>query len=174
MNPRRGQCSVSVLLEGQRGKARNCVLASLWAGGAKWLLMNHEALEKNQNNWKKKLASASRRAWTTTLSVIKGLTDLLERLVELLERLLVLAVGSGLFVLGYLFIRRTITQREMELLEWLSENWKILLILLLVPLFYRTVRIFLEEVREFWGMKRAQTGEVEGEDEKREQKESRK
>jgi hypothetical protein len=37
----------------------------------------------------------------------------------------------------------------------LNDNWKIVLILL-VPLFYRTIRVFLEEVVEFAGMKRKQ------------------
>jgi hypothetical protein len=37
-----------------------------------------------------------------------------------------------------------------------NENWKIGL-LLLVPLFYRTVRAFLERVEEFMGMKAPRT-----------------
>jgi hypothetical protein len=45
--------------------------------------------------------------------------------------------------------------REVKLLDLsreLNNNWKILFILL-VPLFYRSIRMFLERVEEAWGMK---------------------
>jgi hypothetical protein len=42
-------------------------------------------------------------------------------------------------------------ERTKSTLIMLNENWKVGL-LLLVPLFYRTVRMFLERVRKFLGM----------------------
>jgi hypothetical protein len=47
------------------------------------------------------------------------------------------------------------TERQYRLansLKMLNENWKVGLILL-IPLFYRTIRTFLERVEEFGGMK---------------------
>ena len=41
----------------------------------------------------------------------------------------------------------------LALLTAVDENWKVV-VLLAVPLFYRTVRRFLEQVEEFWGVKR--------------------
>jgi hypothetical protein len=43
--------------------------------------------------------------------------------------------------------------RMIELLKLMSENWKVALILIIL-LFYRTVRIFLEQAEEAWGVKR--------------------
>lgn len=43
--------------------------------------------------------------------------------------------------------------RMLSLLGTVSDNWKAFL-LLAIPLFYRTVRTFLEEVQEAFGMKR--------------------
>ena len=45
-------------------------------------------------------------------------------------------------------------------LKMLNENWKVGL-LILVPLFYRTIRMFLERVRKVWGMEAQQPEAVE-------------
>lgn len=42
-------------------------------------------------------------------------------------------------------------QRVESMLKTLNDNWKASL-LLLVPLFYRTIRMFLEKVKRAWGM----------------------
>ena len=89
------------------------------------------------------------RAW----GLIRDLPRLLDWLLAVAERLFVLCVLSGIFYLGFRAIRGTISQEQKKLLPILADNWKIA-ILLLIPLFYQTVRIFLEEVQEFWGMKR--------------------
>jgi hypothetical protein len=44
-------------------------------------------------------------------------------------------------------------QRMLSLLQTINDNWKAFL-LLGIPMFYRTVRTFLEEVQEAGGMKR--------------------
>lgn len=61
-----------------------------------------------------------------------------------------LAVGYGLVWLAWCDqqIRAT---RLIELARALNENWKVILILL-VPLFYRTVRMFLERAQKFAGI----------------------
>jgi hypothetical protein len=46
----------------------------------------------------------------------------------------------------------------MELVKGLNDNWKAALILLVV-LFYRTVRMFLEQAEEAFGVKRRLPGE---------------
>lgn len=53
-------------------------------------------------------------------------------------------------------------KRSVELLKQLSDNWKAV-ILLLVVLFYRTIRTFFEQAEEAWGVKRKRRlpGEIE-------------
>jgi hypothetical protein len=61
-----------------------------------------------------------------------------------------LAVGYGLFWLGWCN-QQTRAIRLTGLAKALNENWKVILILL-VPLFYRTVRMFLERVQKVAGI----------------------
>jgi hypothetical protein len=49
--------------------------------------------------------------------------------------------------------RQTRETRLLALARGLSDNWKIGLLLILV-LFYRTIRTFLEQAEEAWGVKR--------------------
>jgi hypothetical protein len=75
-----------------------------------------------------------------------------------IEFLVVLLIGVGLslfFVYEVWWVIFSGVGRQPRLtsaLELISKNWKAGL-LLLVPLFYRTVRTFLERVEEAWGMK---------------------
>jgi hypothetical protein len=50
--------------------------------------------------------------------------------------------------------------RIIALMKGLNDNWKAALVLL-VLLFYRTVRIFLEQAEEAWGVKRPLKGEAQ-------------
>ncbi len=72
------------------------------------------------------------------------------------ERVVVLAVAFAAFYGGWLLFRNGIQKSEglAQTLKVLSDSWKALL-LLLIPLFYRTVRTFLERVRKFAGMETA-------------------
>jgi hypothetical protein len=93
--------------------------------------------------------SSSRRS----LLAIPGLiVSVLDWLVSVAERLVVLAIACVVFYTGWLAFSGA---SSIWILSVLSENWKALL-LLLIPLFYRTIRTFLEEVQKFAGMERAQ------------------
>ena len=54
---------------------------------------------------------------------------------------------------GYQFYHASLSPQQKESIAFVSQNWKIVLILM-IPLFYQTVRTFLEEVQEAWGIKR--------------------
>jgi hypothetical protein len=62
-----------------------------------------------------------------------------------------LAIGYGLIWLAWCN-QQTRAIRLTGLAKTMNENWKVILILL-VPLFYRTVRMFLERAQEFAGIK---------------------
>ncbi|WP_263377460.1 hypothetical protein [Granulicella paludicola] len=76
--------------------------------------------------------------------------------VKVSERLLVLGVALLAFRFGYHFYRGSLTKDQQDVITFLANNWKIVLILM-IPLFYQTVRTFLEEVQEAWGIKRIPT-----------------
>lgn len=83
----------------------------------------------------------------------------LDRVLECLEVAMVLVLAAGILVAtGYevvwIFNADPVTRqaRLAAALRALNENWKALL-LLLIPLFYRTIRGFLERVEEFAGAK---------------------
>ncbi len=79
----------------------------------------------------------------------------LDRTLKACEALLVIFLTVAL--LGFIVYQITwiITACPQERIKstftMLNENWKVGL-LLLVPLFYRTIRMFLERVRKFLGM----------------------
>jgi hypothetical protein len=64
--------------------------------------------------------------------------------------LVLLVVGYGLFWLVWCD-QPTRSVRMVGLTKALNDNWKVTLILL-VPLFYRTIRLFLERVEKAFGM----------------------
>lgn len=76
--------------------------------------------------------------------------------------LLALAIYSSIFFqLGWILCGTDVQPlhaRVSEVAKSLNENWKAGL-LLLIPLFYRSVRSFLERVEEFAGMKTRQAQE---------------
>jgi hypothetical protein len=78
---------------------------------------------------------------------------ILDWLVSVAERLLVLGMTVAIFRFGYQVVRGNSTVEQMSVLRFFADNWKIGIIVLVV-LFYGTVRIFLEQVQEVWGMKR--------------------
>jgi hypothetical protein len=82
-----------------------------------------------------------------------------DRVLECVEVLMVLALGAGILTATLFEVIWTFhgdpCGRHLHLeaaLKTLNENWKAGL-LLIVPLFYRTVRGFLERVEEFAGAK---------------------
>lgn len=87
----------------------------------------------------------------------------LDRVLECLEVAMVLVLAAGILVAtGYeiiwIFNGDPLTRqaRLAAALRTLNENWKALL-LLLIPLFYQTIRGFLERVEEFAGAKAPRT-----------------
>jgi len=91
------------------------------------------------------------RAFLT--STPSGICAALDWLVKVAERLLVLGVAFLAFYFGYYFCRASLSKEQKEVVAFVAINWKIILILM-IPLFYQTVRTFLEEVQEAWGIKR--------------------
>ena|SRR5260370_41647264 len=92
---------------------------------------------------------------------MRRVLEILDWFVMVVERLLVLGLAVLISCFGWRLLRGSFSQGQLDGMKSLSENWKVGLILLIV-LFYGTVRKFLEEVHEFAGMKRMQHGtEVE-------------
>jgi len=91
--------------------------------------------------------------WTIIQEFPDWIIKVLDWIVAVTERLVVLAIAFIAFYGGWLAFRADPEKSDAltEALKALSDNWKGL-ILLLVPLFYRTVRTFLEKVRKFAGM----------------------
>jgi len=86
-------------------------------------------------------------------AILRGLDWLL----GIVERLLVLSLACFIFYFGYQLVRGNSIPEQLAILKALSDNWKLGLIVLIV-LFYGTVRVFLEQVQEVWGMKRPLPG----------------
>jgi hypothetical protein len=84
---------------------------------------------------------------------MRSTLKILDWLVSVAERLLVLGMTVSIFRFGYEVVRGSSTTEQLSILRFLADNWKIGIIVLIV-LFYGTVRIFLEQVQEVWGMKR--------------------
>jgi hypothetical protein len=96
---------------------------------------------------------------TTSESWFDKVEPWLDRILECLEVAMVLVLAAGILVAtGYETIwifHGDPLGRQARLaaaLRGLNENWKALL-LLLIPLFYRTIKGFLERVEEFAGAK---------------------
>lgn len=90
--------------------------------------------------------------WRGLKAIPRGILAALDWLVGVLERLTVIAIGCIVFYTGWQFLQGSVTQSLRDTVKALSDNWRILL-LVLVPLFYRAVRSFLERLEEAWGMK---------------------
>jgi len=79
--------------------------------------------------------------------------------IEGLTIILVLIAAGSVVVFEFLWVAGATSldakqARLVEVVRLLNENWKVGLLILL-PLFYRPIRTFLEELREAFGMKRA-------------------
>ncbi|HKW87950.1 MAG TPA: hypothetical protein VJN21_04255 [Candidatus Acidoferrales bacterium] len=95
---------------------------------------------------------------------LSQLPDWLDWLLCVAEPLVVLGITLVVFYIGYTLVfgpeQSGHQTRFKELLRVVNDNWKAGL-LLLVLLFYRTVRIFLEQAEEAFGVKRPLRGEAE-------------
>jgi len=84
------------------------------------------------------------------------LPDWLNWLLSVCEPLIALAIASFAFYAGWIVLSPSHSDSQARLIQTLralNDNWKAVL-LLLVPLFYRTVRTFLEQAEEAFSIKR--------------------
>ena len=101
------------------------------------------------------------------LAGLAQLPDWLDWLLSIIERLIVLAIAVCVFYSGWVILGPNHAQLQAQLIQTaraLNDNWKAVL-LLLIPLFYRTIRMFLEQTEEAFGMKRKKplSGELQKE-----------
>lgn len=92
----------------------------------------------------------------STLRKILQLPDWLNWLLSVIEPLVVLAIAFVILYIGYCTVFRPASQQQAwfkELLEEFNNNWKAG-VLILIVLFYRTVRTFLEQAEEAFTVKR--------------------
>lgn len=86
-----------------------------------------------------------------TIKKLSQLPDWLNWLLSVVEPLLVLGIGGMLCYIAYRFVfipeQRPQDSQLLSFIKAVSDNWKAGLILLLV-LFYRTIRVFLEQVEK--------------------------
>jgi hypothetical protein len=108
--------------------------------------MTIEALTENSMNVARWVGSA-----IPTLAA--AIIAILDWVVGVVERLVVLAIAFVAFYVGWFALHGDKQKSDalVQMLKALSDNWKGLL-LLLIPLFYRTVRTFLERAKKFLGI----------------------
>jgi hypothetical protein len=96
-----------------------------------------------------------------SLARLSDLPDWLNWLLSVVEPLVVLGISAWIAYGAWCLVRPEVNGRQariLVLMKHMNDNWKAGLILL-VLLFYRTVRIFLEQAEEAWGVKRPMKGE---------------
>jgi hypothetical protein len=102
----------------------------------------------------------------TSLKTFAGWETLFDRILKTIEIIVVLSVTSLLFFLigreaHWVWTACDPKERQQRIeavLKMLHEDWKVGLLILL-PLFYRTVRMFLERVRKAFGIELQQPDE---------------
>jgi hypothetical protein len=92
-------------------------------------------------------------SWKVLTLTPQAIIALLDWFLSVAERLIVLSVASAASYLGYRFVSGKASQSDSSLVLNVSQHWQILA-LLAIPLFYQTVRKFLDELEEAFGMKR--------------------
>ncbi|MBI3582724.1 MAG: hypothetical protein HY096_02085 [Nitrospinae bacterium] len=104
---------------------------------------------------------------------VQDFLSLLEWILQVAEYILVFLMVSIIFYGGCHIMFTSDKEDIKTALTVINNHWKAFVIIL-VPLFYRTVRVFLEEVQEFHGMKRRNkkqdTEEIQPEDNPRPEK----
>lgn len=100
-----------------------------------------------------------KQAWVGIEAAVRWLPLLLYKL---MEGVTVLGVFWVAFYMAYWIIWGDVNDprhvRMLALLGAINDNWKACL-LLLIPLLFRTIRTFMEEVEKVGGMKRKKVGE---------------
>jgi hypothetical protein len=89
--------------------------------------------------------------WAQLTKTPKAIISTLDWLVAVAERLVALIIAATVFYAGWSLFHGTADPSLKDALKTFSDNWRVFLFLL-IPLFYRTVRTFLERVKKFAGM----------------------
>ena len=95
------------------------------------------------------------------LTKLGELPDWLNWVLSVVEPLIVLGITVSVSYGAWCLVRPDVNGRQARIIvamKGINDNWKAALILL-VLLFYRTIRIFLEQAEEAWGVKRPLKGE---------------
>jgi hypothetical protein len=91
------------------------------------------------------------RKLVQVLERLSGLPDWLNWLLSVVEPLLVLGITASVGYVGYRLVfvpsQPSRTAELLKFIQTVGENWKAAVILLLI-LFYRTVRVFLEQIEK--------------------------
>ena len=95
-----------------------------------------------------------------------GTLDVLDWILSLTERVIAIGVGVVVFYLGFRLMSGKASASDSQFLLALGQNWKVLL-LVLVPLFYPTVRKLVLEAQEIGPYKRRALPGVPEKDEER-------
>jgi len=82
------------------------------------------------------------------------------------ERLVAIGICAAVLYSGYRFISGKASASDAQSLSTLSQNWKVLL-LLLIPLFYPTVKKLVQQAKKIGPYERQDLPGAPGEDEKR-------
>jgi len=96
----------------------------------------------------------------------EGVLDLLDWILSFAERVIAIGICAVVFYLGFRLMSGKTSESDSRFLFALGQNWKVLL-LVLVPLFYPTVRKLIIEAQEIGPYKRRQLPGVPEQDEKR-------
>lgn len=94
---------------------------------------------------------------------LSRLPDFLNWLLSAIEPLIVLGITVSVSYGAWCLIMPEANGRQariLALMKGINDNWKAALVLL-VPLFYRTIRIFLEQAEEAMGVKRPLKGDAQ-------------
>lgn len=105
--------------------------------------------------------STSEKWWLRALHwlfpSVTTLPTLLDWILQVSEYLFVGCIVVVVSYCGYQFVLGSAVEKAAvkEMLETINTNWKAFVIIA-IPLFFRTVRVFLENVENVMGMKRSQ------------------
>jgi len=92
-----------------------------------------------------------------------AIPEFLNYVLSIVELVIVLIIACLTGFAVYCFLSGSGQQtRFISLMEAIEKNWKAALILL-IPLFYRPVRTFLEQLEKAWGLERRKPASIEKE-----------
>jgi hypothetical protein len=108
-----------------------------------------------------------RKTITAVITKIpSGTLDFLDWILSLAERVIAIGICIVVFYLGFRLMSGKASASDSQFLLALGQNWKVLL-LVLVPLFYPTIRKLIVEAQEIGLYKRRPLPGVPEKDEKR-------